>query len=236
MKVWTTGGGTRVSRLLDGRCNCFLVSDGRASLLVDSGLARSWKVLSRRLDERTADEGALALLVLTHAHFDHAGNAARLRERGVPVAIHREEAGNLRRGDGTLPRGTNWLTRRIVEPLGRLLQSRLRYAPSESQLVVEGERHDLRPLGFDAYLLHLPGHSPGSLAVIVGEEIALVGDAVFGLGPVFPPFADDPALLVSSWKRLLDTGCRLFLPAHGLPVSRERLQRGYDRRVGSQRR
>jgi glyoxylase-like metal-dependent hydrolase (beta-lactamase superfamily II) len=45
--------------------------------------------------------------------------------------------------------------------------------------------------GFDAYLLNTPGHSPGSLSVFVGHEIAVVGDAMFGVAPrsVFPPFA-----------------------------------------------
>lgn len=230
MKSWTTAGGTRVLQLLGGKCNCFLVSNGRASILVDTSWSRAWGALSKRLDAQTGSAGALELAVLTHSHFDHAGSAARLQARGVPLAIHRGEADFLARGDGPVPGGTSRFTRWFVEPIGRRLMPLLRYPPAAASLIVEGERHELRPLGFDACLLHTPGHSPGSLSLIVGGELALVGDAVFGVGSVFPPFAADPAQLVASWKRLLDTGCSLFLPAHGWPVSRARLQRGYDRR------
>lgn len=71
--------------------------------------------------------------------------------------------------------------------------------------------------GLNAYLLHTPGHTVGSMSLIVDDEIALVGDAMFGIFPnsIFPPFADDVKNLVNSWGKLLATGCKIFLPAHG---------------------
>jgi len=66
----------------------------------------------------------------------------------------------------------------------------------------------------------------------VDDEIALVGDTLFGVLPrsVWPPFADDPARMVQSWGQLLETPCRLFLPGHGREIGRERLGRNFAAR------
>ena len=43
MRTWTTRNGSRVTELLHGRCNCFLVQTGTARLLVDTGRTRAWR-------------------------------------------------------------------------------------------------------------------------------------------------------------------------------------------------
>jgi glyoxylase-like metal-dependent hydrolase (beta-lactamase superfamily II) len=65
------------------------------------------------------------------------------------------------------------------------------------------------------------------MSVIVGDEIAIVGDTMVGTfpGKIFPPFADDVEGVVQSWGKLLETGCRLFLPAHGSGNSRELVEK-----------
>jgi hydroxyacylglutathione hydrolase len=71
------------------------------------------------------------------------------------------------------------------------------------------------------------------MSLIVNDEIAICGDALFGVCRlcVLPPYLVDKEMLVRSWGKLLNTGCRLFLPSHGGAVSRERLQRAYDKRI-----
>jgi hydroxyacylglutathione hydrolase len=87
-------------------------------------------------------------------------------------------------------------------------------------------------MGFNATILHTPGHTPGSMSLIVDGEIALVGDCMFGVfkGSAFPPFALDTRQMIESWGKLLDTGCRLFLPSHGTSDSRELVERDYNKR------
>lgn len=74
-----------------------------------------------------------------------------------------------------------------------------------------------------------PGHTCGSVSLIVDGEIAVVGDAMVGRRSIFPPFADDVPELVRSWQKLLDTGCGLFLPAHGRAKGRETLESSYHK-------
>ena len=64
--------------------NCYLVSDGKDAFLVDTGSAVSYdKVLEE------CSKYNMKLIVLTHTHFDHAENAAKLSKHfGIPVACH----------------------------------------------------------------------------------------------------------------------------------------------------
>ncbi len=80
-------------------------------------------------------------------------------------------------------------------------------------------------------IINTPGHSIDSISIIIDDEIAIVGDTLFGKfkNSVFPPFADDVSVMIESWGKLLQTGCKLFLPGHGGEVNRRLLQKEYDK-------
>ncbi len=230
MKAWETKSGHGITRVLAGRSNAFLVAHGGKCLLVDSGPGSCWKTLDRRL--RRLGVGRLDALVLTHAHYDHAGNAARLQEKyKARVIAHIVEGPFLARGENNALGGTNALTRIMVAGLGNRFGRRARYEPCRPDIQVDPS-FDLGEFGIKAQALHTPGHTPGSLSVIVDDEIALVGDAMFGIfpGSVFPPYAMDAGETVRSWGKLLATKCRLFLPAHGSANPRRLVLKDYDKR------
>lgn len=231
MKTWETSGGHKIIRVLAGRSNVFLVCHNGKYLLVDTSPGSRWNTLDRRL--RRLGVGRIDALVLTHSHFDHAGNAARVREKyGAPVIGHRSEGSSLATGESIAPHGTHRLGRLLIDRLGKRFVRNVRCAPCRADVLVD-ERLDLDGYGFNAYILHTPGHSPGSQSVIVDDEIALVGDAMFGVVPwsVFPPFAADAGQMVESWGRLLATHCRLFLPAHGTANPRQLVERDFTKRM-----
>jgi hydroxyacylglutathione hydrolase len=89
----------------------------------------------------------------------------------------------------------------------------------------------LNTFGFNAFVRHTPGHSSGSISVIIDNQIAIVGDAMFGVfkNSVFPPFADDIKQMVLSWGELLETGCTSFLPGHGTEKDRSILHRQFEK-------
>jgi glyoxylase-like metal-dependent hydrolase (beta-lactamase superfamily II) len=230
MKKWETKGGTRITRVLAGRSNVFLISMGDRHILVDTGPAGGWRKLDRRLQRLGAER--LDALVLTHAHYDHAGNAARLQEKHeAKVIAHITEGPFLAKGENIATDGTSALPRLLIAFLGKRFAQRVRYEPCRPDIQID-PAYDLREFGFKASVLHTPGHSPGSLSVIVDDEIALVGDAMFGIfpGSIFPPFAADDAQTVKSWGKLLATKCRLFLPAHGSANSRQLVLQDYRKR------
>src|SRR5215217_2469504 len=128
------------------RSNVWHVRGKDRDLLVDAGLgAASLREAYPDLFERDPS------LVLTHAHFDHAGGA-------LPAASRREMAQMGMPIDGdlidALPReGYDVRSYRVVP------------APA-TRTLAEGDAVDLGDRRFA--VLHLPGHSPGSIGLSMG--------------------------------------------------------------------
>lgn len=230
MKTWETRSGCKIIRVLSGRGNVFLMTNGTVRVLVDTSSAVNWPKLEARL--RALDVDRLDFLILTHSHYDHAENAARVKDRyGAAVIIHRAEAAHLMRGSNPIPRGMTWFARLVLKTIGRKFGLR-KFAACRPDILVDSA-WSFRDRGLSADILHTPGHSAGSISLIVDDEVAIVGDTMTGAfrRSVFPPFADDAGKLLESWGLLLKTGCSAFLPGHGRANSRELVQKDYDART-----
>jgi len=231
MKKWVTKRGSIIYQVLSGRCNVFLITNGRKHLLVDTGRVNKRETLFKELEKLAVSDYSLTGLILTHTHFDHAENAASVKEKyKMPIIIHRAEGEYLAKGENPEICGTLLITKLALEIFGSRLLPGFKYQPAMFDYLVDNN-YGLRNFGFNGFIMHTPGHSAGSTSIIIDDEIALVGDAMFGVfaGSVFPPFANDPAMITHSWKKLLDTGCSIFLPSHGTGNSRELLQKQYDK-------
>lgn len=232
MNLWTTSGGQTVYQIAGGRCNGFLLAANGNYLLVDCGSKIQWKRLRERLNRAITGGKTLIALILTHCHFDHAENAARVKENfKTPIVVQANEADYLQKGQNPLLQGSNPATGLLTRLfLNERVLEWIKYPPVAYDILVE-ERYDLGHWGFKGYIIHTPGHSPGSMSVILEDEIALVGDAMYGVfkNSVFPPYTADGPQTVKSWQKLLETGCSVYLPAHGWARSRELVQQQYQR-------
>ncbi|NJK93884.1 MAG: MBL fold metallo-hydrolase [Bacteroidales bacterium] len=98
MKSWQTTDGNTIIRILSGRSNSFLLTNGKQHVLIDTGPKNMWKKLQNRLNALQIDH--IDFLILTHAHFDHAGNAHRIKEKyNSRVIVHRNDATHLAAGN-----------------------------------------------------------------------------------------------------------------------------------------
>lgn len=230
MKLLKTKSGYLIIRILSGRSNVFVLTNGAQNILVDTSTRRNRGKLQKQL--AALGVGRIDCLVLTHAHFDHAGNARKIKDvYGAMVMVHQHEAPYLIAGDNIPIRGTNRLTRPLAHIFGALFAKQCRYDACPCDIMVHSA-FDLREFGFNAYVMHTPGHTPGSISIVVDDEIAIVGDTMFGVfkRSVFPPFAQDVEQMVHSWGELLKTNCSLFLPSHGAAKSRDEVMGEYERR------
>jgi len=230
MKKWITKKGYVIYQVLSGRCNCFIVSNGSKFLLVDTGGRKKQRLLLNRLAKLRRNGESAAGIILTHAHFDHTENAAAIKAAcNIPVVLHHLDTAYLQEGKNPPIRGTFRMIRFLTNLFGKRLEDFYQYAAVDADFPVH-EYYDLSAWGFEIVLLHTPGHTPGSLSVIVNNEIALVGDAMVGMfkNSIYPPFACDTEQMVESWGKLLETGCSLFLPAHGTENSRELVEKQYN--------
>ncbi len=216
--------------------NSYLIFNGEKFILVDSGRRYAWLRLKHNLKKLGVNDKNLEALMLTHTHFDHAENAANIKEQfGARIIAHETEAGYLEAGDSPLPAGTVFYTKWLMKTFRTKAQPMFRYRPVACDIKVR-DKFDLNPLGFNACILHVPGHTKGSVAIIVDNEVAFTGDNMVGVfdNSIMPPFGDDIPGIIRSWKTLLDTGCSLFVPNHGAPKKREILKRHYEKKIRNQ--
>lgn len=223
MKTWTTKSGYKVTKLLPFRSNAYLVETGTQNILIDTGSKSSYFNLQRSFTQLNCTK--IDILIVTHAHYDHCGNTSKIKnQEGCKIIMSKQESEFAQKGYGPLPKATLFVTRPIAY-LGKRLEGKVApFTPFHVDIPVD-EYLSLNETGLNIEIINTPGHTLGSISVIVDREIAIVGDAMFGVfpGSIFPPFGNDVPLMKKSWKKLLDTGCVLFLPGHGRKINRELL-------------
>jgi len=230
MNIWKTKNNSIIYQVLSGRNNVFLIETATEFILFDSALVNKKQKLIKIINTYISSKKKLTSIILSHSHFDHGANAAAIKKIfDAQIIIHKEEAPYLLCGDSPLPKGTVFLTSFLIKIFGSIVQRMATYEGAEADIIIQGDESLLMD-NSQIKIIHTPGHSIGSLSIIIDNEIAIVGDALFGIFPwsVFPPFGDDKIGIIKSWKILLNTDCSLFLPAHGRPVKRSLLGKQYE--------
>jgi len=204
----------------------FLVYTKDAAILIDTGHSKTVEHLSRVLQDRGKTPSEIALIILTHTHFDHAGGAKAIKDlTGAPVAVHRAEADHLRRGRTPFPKGTRWKGKLMVF-IGNIFARKMARYPAVDPDILIGEEFDLKPYGIPGKAIHTPGHTSGSLSVVLETGDAFVGDNLMGISlkEHYPPFANDRVQVLASWEKYISMGMQRLYPAHGKMVSIEALK------------
>ncbi len=230
MKSWTTQKGSKIYQVLGGRSNSYLISAGNHNILVDTGKLSAFTRLNENINRLEFSCQDIEFLILTHTHFDHCQSAKRIKDQfNCQIIVSDKAAGSVKNGYTALPSGTNFFSGLISGSGRRIGKTRFGYESFEPDVLIEGE-YKLHRNDADIKIIETGGHSPDSLSIIVDNEIAVVGDAMFGIfrNSVLPPFADNIDDMVKSWGKLLKTGCNTFLPGHGSEVKRQLLQKEYD--------
>ena len=196
-----------------GSVNCYIVETDAGFILIDTGASNRRSQLEKELEGAGCTPGNLKLVILTHGDFDHTGNAAYLSGKsGARIAMHRDDAGMLERGDIFWNRKSgNFLIRALASVLFRFGKSQ-RCSPD----VYLEEGDDLTEYGFDARVLHIPGHSKGSIAILTAEGALFCGDLLlYKDGPVLNSIIDDAGAAQASLKRLKGLNVSTVYAGHG---------------------
>jgi len=219
---------TSLARISLGFVNAYLARTPQGFVLVDTGVPDSWDRLCGELAAHGCTKENLKLVVLTHGDMDHIGCARRLwKEWGVPIAAHRGDLAMMATGEGPKRRGTS-LAIRIGMKLRPFRKPDLEATDSPyftpDRFLEDGD--SLLPYGWDARVVHGPGHTAGSIAVLTAEGDLIVGDTASNMTRPGPGMlAED----FDEYNRTLTAfhllPVRTVHPGHGGPFPFEKLPR-----------
>ncbi len=201
--------------------NCYLL-EGERRVFIDGGAPNYSRAFVKRMAALGIAPSKIALVILTHAHWDHIGSVHKLVElTGAKLAVHRNERAIVERGLKTMPPGvTLW-----GAIFGAILLAFLPFIvipPTRVDIEIGDDGLSLEPYGVPGHVVYTPGHSAGSVSIVLVSGEAFVGDlAMNGLpltcGPQLPIFAEDMGMVRESWRKLLKLGVTTIFPAHGKP-------------------
>ncbi len=195
--------------------NVYLLVD-RELTLVDAGMPGQCDLILGYIESLGLSADDLARIVITHNHLDHVGSLADLRQRTpAQVIAHHAEAPFIS-GKETQPSPPSTLMR-LLERLPLL--PRVKPAPVDVA-VQDGDHLELLD---GATVIHVPGHTPGSIALHLPLEGALIcGDAIDHrrgkLGPPPKAFTLDMDQALDSVRRMAGLDFDLLCPGHGTPI------------------
>jgi hydroxyacylglutathione hydrolase len=210
--------------------NAYLLQTGDGFLLVDTGLSFQWEKLEKELESAGCLPGKLKLVVITHGDLDHTGNSLRLRGKyGVKIAMHSGDVAQT--ADGVmLKRKVRPFSYRMLFTARMMVRGLLgkrinvpKFTPDI--LLSDGQR--LEEYGLDAKIIHLPGHTPGSIAVLTNKGDLFAGDTfVNRKKPDSANIIENEEALRNSLDRLRKMSVTMVYPGHGKPFPMESYQKG----------
>jgi glyoxylase-like metal-dependent hydrolase (beta-lactamase superfamily II) len=200
----------------------YLIETEQGLFLVDSGESGAERQIFKAMDRLGRND--LRLIFLTHAHFDHAGSAAAVKQKtGAPILIHPADADDLAHARTVvgLARGRG----RLVKPFLGMSLRIFHPQPIQADVLVDDQAR-LDAYGLEAIVTHTPGHTAGSSCLLVEGRLVFAGDLLSNTGGPHLQryYAQDWSLLTSSFKRALDLQPEWVYPGHGQPMPGRDLQ------------
>jgi glyoxylase-like metal-dependent hydrolase (beta-lactamase superfamily II) len=195
----------------------YLWRDGDAFTLIDTGIAGSADAISGALGSLGGGPGALQRIVLTHCHDDHAGSAAEMAGRtGAEVLAGADDAPFIR---GEQPQPAPNITER-ERPFFDAITPGVPPAPP-CRVDRELQDGDTVDFGGGATVVHVPGHTPGSIALYLpAHRVLFTGDTIASVEgkPILGPFNVDRTLAKESFRRQVALDVNVACFGHGDPL------------------
>lgn len=205
-RIHVVGSGRMGFNLTDALdCHVYLINGGDEYALVDAGAGVAPEHIIERIEEDGLDPSRVRHLLLTHAHADHAGGAAWLRDRlDLVVAGSAETAQWVGEADETA------ISLDVARRAGAYPEDYSFEACPVEAVLADGDTYHVGEC--EVTVVATPGHSAGKLSFVLsdnGQVSAFTGDAIFPSGRV---------LLQDIWDCSVQESCRSIEKLHELDL------------------
>jgi hydroxyacylglutathione hydrolase len=195
--------------------NSYLVQARNVFFLIDTGMAKSIRQLDKELRNAGCHPGNLKWVLLTHGDFDHSGNSAFLREQyGARIAMHPGDLENVQSGDMFRNKTVSPLAKFLIRAMFALtgLSSFQTFSPDT--FLQDGQ--ELAEYGWDAKVIHLPGHSKGSIGFLTQDGVLFCGDQFENTKkPGVNTLGDNLTQMRQNLQKLTGYNVKIVNPGHG---------------------
>lgn len=192
-------------------------------VLIDAGSPGEEKELENYLKQAGLTFKDIGLVVLMHGHADHAGLAQFLQKQGIKVVLGEGDIPMAKTGRNDELKPTSFSAYFIK------MFADFPMEPFVPDIVISGSQ-SMKQWGLDAEVRPLPGHTPGSIAIVFSDKQAFVGDLMaggimnglfFSDAPGEHYFQPDIQATHRTINKLLGEGIVKFYVGHGGPLLRD---------------
>jgi glyoxylase-like metal-dependent hydrolase (beta-lactamase superfamily II) len=201
--------------LIPGSVNCYIIEREQECVMIDTGMSKKASKIIHTIESNFPDKPLKAIFV-THSHVDHIMGLETLKKSYNPSIIaHKEESPYVERSKESPGfEGFGGFMVRIFEKMMRISGFKV-----DKEVEDNEEIHEIK-------VMHMPGHTPGTIALIDIETQALFcGDIINSdtkNKKILPPkesyALDYTQALKSSIRMLEETSPSVILPGHGPPI------------------
>ncbi len=214
---------TQIHTIKLGFDQCYLIGD-KDWIMIDAGQSNKKKIFLKKLAVLGIKPEQIKMVIITHGHWDHIGSAKDIKElTGAIIAMHENEKEWLEKSIIILPPGVT-LWGKIFSKIMLLFRPLIKIPPTKVDIILGNKSVSLNEYGIAGFIEYTPGHSSGSVSVMLETGEAFVGDLLrnklpLRMSPGLPIFAEDLSKVKQSLELLLEKGIRKIYPAHGKPFN-----------------
>jgi len=214
----------KIFNIESGINTCYVIK-AKGTIMIDGGPPKMRKIFLKKMTDYSVDPEEIQLIVLTHGDFDHVGSAKEIQEiTGAKIVIHEKDRMNLEQGLFNWPKGvTTWgkISRSTLMPL---IRNRITIPTTKADIILDDSDVLLNEYGIAGRILYTPGHTLGSISVLLDSGEVFAGCLAhnrlpFTFRPSLPIYAENLNLVKESWRKLIDAGAKMVFPGHGKPFS-----------------
>jgi len=178
-------------------CCIYMINTGDL-VLIDSGAGESCERLIDNISTLGFEPQRLKAIIVTHAHIDHIGSLSYFQQKyDVKLIAHELDVPAIETGEGT-----------GAEFYG------VQYQPCHVDMRLNKAEESLTFGPYELKLIHIPGHTPGSIAIYVDmdDKRVLFGQDIHG--PYISAWGADPAQARLSLQKLIDLKADILCEGH----------------------